>query len=63
MTGLRKGELLGLRWKDIDLEKQVLYVTQTLEQDGKTIKKGAKTRSSVRSVTFSKSTKQVLLAY
>jgi integrase len=61
MTGLRKGEILGLRWKDVDFEKQVLYVNQTLEHDGKTIKKGAKTKSSIRSVTISPSTKQVLL--
>lgn len=63
MTGLRKGEILGLRWKDVDLEKQVLYVTQTLETDGKTIKKGAKTKGSVRSVTISPSTKEVLLKH
>ncbi|NRD78465.1 tyrosine-type recombinase/integrase [Bacillus sp. BRMEA1] len=63
MTGLRKGEILGLRWKDVDFEKQVLYVNQTLEHDGKTIKKGAKTKSSVRSVTLSPSTRQVLLAH
>lgn len=63
MTGLRKGEILGLRWKDVDLENQVLYVNQTLEYDGKTIKKGAKTKNSIRSVTFSPSTKNVLLKH
>ena len=63
MTGLRKDEILGLRWKDVDLKKQVLYVNQTLEPDGKTIKLGAKTRSCVRSVTLSQSAKKVLLKY
>ena len=29
-TGLRRGELLGLRWKDIDLEKETLSVWQQL---------------------------------
>ncbi|MGG5369356.1 tyrosine-type recombinase/integrase [Enterococcus sp. AZ196] len=29
-TGLRKGELLGLRWKDIDFENETLSVKQTL---------------------------------
>ncbi|EJS8320062.1 site-specific integrase [Listeria monocytogenes] len=29
-TGLRKGELLALRWKDIDFEDQILSVKQTL---------------------------------
>jgi integrase len=29
-TGLRKGELLGLRWRDIDVARGRLYVRQTL---------------------------------
>jgi integrase len=29
-TGLRRGELLGLRWKDVDLEHGVLHVRQTV---------------------------------
>jgi integrase len=29
-TGLRRGELLGLRWKDVDLERGVLHVRQTV---------------------------------
>ena len=31
-TGMRRGEVLGLRWKDIDLDRGVLSVAQTLEQ-------------------------------
>jgi integrase len=31
-TGLRRGEILALCWKDIDLEKGVLQVRRTLEQ-------------------------------
>jgi integrase len=30
MTGARLGELLALRWSDMDLDAQVLYVRQTL---------------------------------
>lgn len=30
-TGMRQGELLGLRWIDADLERGVLRITQTLE--------------------------------
>ena len=30
-TGLRTGELVGLRWSDIDFEKKVLHVNQTME--------------------------------
>lgn len=33
-TGLRQGELLGLRWADIDLEAGVALIRQTLEKGG-----------------------------
>lgn len=32
--GLRRGELLGLRWDDVDLESGVLEITQTLQRVG-----------------------------
>lgn len=32
--GLRRGELLGLRWKDIDLENGVLHVRQQINHEG-----------------------------
>jgi integrase len=31
MTGMRQGELLGLRWRDVDLEQGFLHVRQTLK--------------------------------
>ena len=31
-TGLRRGEVLGLRWSDVDLERRSLTVAQSLEQ-------------------------------
>lgn len=33
-TGLRRGEALGLMWKDYDLEKQVLRVRRQLQREG-----------------------------
>lgn len=33
-TGLRRGELLGLRWQDIDLDGGALRVRHTLQRDG-----------------------------
>ncbi len=54
-TGLRQGELLGLRWEDVDLESVTLRVRHTLQPPG--FPKGAparltppKTRRSLRSV-------------
>ncbi|GIM45915.1 site-specific integrase [Collibacillus ludicampi] len=34
-TGMRKGEILGLRWQDVDLEKGIISVRQTLSYTGK----------------------------
>jgi integrase len=49
--GLRQGELLGLRWEDIDLEARTLQVRRTLTaaKDGPafTVPKTAKSRRSV----------------
>ncbi|MFE0620050.1 tyrosine-type recombinase/integrase [Priestia aryabhattai] len=52
LTGMRQGEVMGLRWKDIDIEAQIIYIRQTLTQDAE-IKYGAKNDSSVRSIHIS----------
>ena len=36
-TGARRGELLGLRWNDIDFEKQAAYVNNTKNGEAKTL--------------------------
>jgi integrase len=50
--GLRQGELLGLRWEDIDLEARTLQVRRTLTaaKDGPafTVPKTAKSRRGVK---------------
>ncbi len=33
-TGMRQGELLGLRWQDVDMERGVVSVVQQLSRDG-----------------------------
>lgn len=48
-TGMRQGEILGIRWKDIDFESQTIFVRQTLTQNAE-IKAGAKNEASVRSI-------------
>jgi integrase len=46
-TGMRRGELLGLKWTDVDLERGVLAVRRALAPDGKTftLPKNGKGRS------------------
>ncbi|USK82622.1 site-specific integrase [Peribacillus frigoritolerans] len=48
-TGMRQGEILGLRWKDVDFETHTIFVRQTLTQNAE-IKSGAKNEASVRSI-------------
>ncbi|MDR4148582.1 site-specific integrase [Bacillus thuringiensis] len=56
VTGMRQGELLGLRWKDIYLEKGHLTISQTLSHDGKTFLLGGKTKASLRKILLPAST-------
>lgn len=35
LLGLREGEVLGLRWQDVDLDKRTLRVAQTVQRIGK----------------------------
>ena len=53
-TGLRRGELLGLRWQDIDLEGRTLFVRQTLQRvNGQLRFVPPKTHRSTRSMPLS----------
>ncbi|MDM5188577.1 site-specific integrase [Bacillus sp. DX4.1] len=49
LTGMRQGEILGLRWKDIDLENNLIYIRQTLSERGE-LKYGAKNKTSIRTI-------------
>lgn len=60
MTGMRQGEILALRWKDIDFENECLYVRQTLTHDGKEFKNGAKSKAGNRSIGLDTHTISVL---
>jgi integrase len=52
-TGMRRGEILGLRWSDVDLKSARLTVNQSLERlAGKTTLKPPKTSGSRRTITL-----------
>ena len=33
-TGLRKGEILALQWRDVDFDRKLIYVTKSVAHDG-----------------------------
>jgi integrase len=52
-TGMRRGEMLGLRWSDVDLDGAALTVNQTLQEAyGEIIFKEPKTTRSRRRITL-----------
>ena len=61
-TGLRRGELLGLKWSDVDFYRGVLSVRRTVQRttNGLTVKEWTKTDSGRRQVNISPSTMDVL---
>lgn len=53
LTGLRRGELLGLKWSDVDLEGRRVAVRRSLEMVAGTIRtKSPKTRGSARTIAL-----------
>ena len=59
-TGMRKGELMHLQWKDVDLEKHLIHVRHQIVKDGEVIYK-IKTRSSARSIPMYDEVHEILL--
>lgn len=54
-TGLRRGELLGLKWEDIDLENGIIHVRrQVARVNGEVKEMPLKTKNSYRSISISK---------
>ena len=50
-TGMRRGELLGLRWGDVDWEARRVWVRRSVDKDGRF--QQPKTRTSVRAIDAS----------
>ncbi len=62
-TGLRRGELLALRWTDVDLDRGLLTVNQSLEETKDGLRfKSPKTTKGRRSITLPQMTGAALHA-
>ena len=60
-TGLRRGELLGLKWQDIDWKNGIIKVRrQVARVDGEIVEAPLKTKNSYRAVTISQQAIEVL---
>jgi integrase len=52
-TGARRGELLALRWTDIDLDKGMVKIERSLEETSNGLRfKGTKTKNGKRTITL-----------
>ena len=60
-TGLRRGELLGLKWTDIDWKNGIIKVRRQVARiDGQIVEAPLKTKNSYRAVTISQQAIEVL---
>ena len=64
-TGLRRGEIVGLKWDDIDLEKMTLSVKRSIykPKDGKAQEKPPKSKNSVRTMAIPQRLCETLVEY
>ena len=63
-TGMRQGELLALKWEDVDLERGILRVRRTLTQEGGTFVLGEpKTKGSRRTIRLTSGAVEALRSH
>ena len=64
-TGMRRGELLGLKWKDIDYNKKTVTIRHTLVEtnSGPLLQETTKTDNSYRTIEVSDKIVEVLRAH
>lgn len=62
LTGMRKGEILALQWKDLDFDNNIINITKSIYYEGNTPKiKSPKTEAGNRTVPMLKLLKESLL--
>lgn len=63
-TGIRRGELAGLQWRDLDTTNATLSIARTRQvAAGRTVEAPVKTRTSRRSIDLDTNTIEVLAAW
>ena len=61
-TGLRRGELLALRWEDLDVQNRTLSINKSVaRQSGKLVISTPKTPNSIRTVLLPEDTAKLLV--
>ena len=60
-TGLRRGELLGLKWEDLDLERGNLRIRRQISRiNGEVVEAPLKTKNAYRTLPLAKDTVYIL---
>lgn len=61
ITGLRRGELLGLKWSDIDFRRKVIHVRRQIARvDKQIVEAPLKTKNAYRTIAISDQTAEIL---
>ena len=63
-TGMRRGEIVGLKWCDLDTARSRLSISRSLQNvGGKPVEFGVKTRTSRRTVELDHQTRDLLICW
>ncbi len=64
-TGMRRGEIVGLKWADIDFENQKLSVKRSIykPKNGKALEKDPKSKYSIRTISIPEQLCKTLIQY
>lgn len=60
LTGMRRGEICGLRWNEVDLQTNTIRITTAIGQSNRAYAKPPKNESSIREFPISPQTNEVL---